>query len=176
MTQVSREGGRALKFGSKDLRNVLGAFPTGVTIVTTGGEDEPYGMTANAFTSVSLDPPLVLVCVNRRAQASELIPRNQAFAVNILTADQEPLSTYFASSSRARGREAFAEIPHRSVVTGSPVIEDAAAFLDCRLASRHEAGDHNIFVGEVVAIGLDPEAIPLVFHGGRYRSLIDARP
>lgn len=142
-------------------------------MVTTEGRDEPYGMTANAFTSVSLDPPLVLVCVDRRARASELIPRNGVFAVNILRSDQEALSTYFASSSRARGPEAFAEIPHRSRVTGCPIIEDSAAFLDCRLAAQHEAGDHYIFLGEVLAIGVDPDAQPLVFHGGGYRSLIE---
>src|SRR5947209_6009693 len=84
-------------FSGRDFRDALGVFPTGVTVITTKGPDEPYGMTANAFSSVSLDPPLILVCVIKDTVGSESIERNGIFAVNILSEDQEPISRYFAS-------------------------------------------------------------------------------
>ena len=130
-------------------------------------------MTATAFSSVSLDPPLVLVCVITGSTGADLIPRNGVFAANILSYRQEAISNYFAARDRPRGRDAFAEIPHHEVVTGAPVIDDVAAYLDCRLAETHEFGDDLIFIGEVVALGVDPDAEPLIFHGGRYRAVID---
>jgi flavin reductase (DIM6/NTAB) family NADH-FMN oxidoreductase RutF len=142
-------------------------------VITTSGEAHDYGMTATAFSSVSLDPPLVLVCVIAGSAGADLIPRNGCFAANILSSGQEAISNYFASRDRPKGRDAFAEIPHREVATGSPVIDDVAAFLDCRLAESHEAGDHLIFIGEVVALGVDPEVEPLLFHGSRYRAVVD---
>lgn len=137
-------------------------------MITTRGPDRAYGMTANAFSSVSLDPPLVLVCVARGAEGREAIEGNAVFAVNVLSAEQEPLSRYFASKDRPRGRDAFREVPHREAVTGCPILEGVAAYLDCGLAASHEAGDHVILIGEVVALGRDGEAAPLVFHGGGY--------
>ena len=142
-----------------------------MTVITTQGPDHWYGMTANAFSSVSLDPPLVLVCVRSGSEGSAAIERNRSFAVNILRDDHEPLSRYFASRERPRGREAFEQVPHRSGLTGCPLIEGAAAHLDCRLAASHEAGDHIIFIGEVVGLVADPAARPLVFHQGRYGRL-----
>jgi flavin reductase (DIM6/NTAB) family NADH-FMN oxidoreductase RutF len=156
-------------FSGQDFRRTLGAFATGVTVVTTRGEDEAYGMTATAFSSVSLDPPLVLVCVIEGTQGAEWIGRNGIFAVNVLGAEQEAISRYFAWSERPRGRDAFAEISHAHAVTGSPIIDGTAAHLDCRLAATHEAGDHLIFVGEVLALGVDPDVPPLVFHHSQYR-------
>jgi flavin reductase (DIM6/NTAB) family NADH-FMN oxidoreductase RutF len=149
----------------------MGAFATGVTVITTRGEAQDYGMTATAFSSVSLDPPFVLVCIITGNQGAQVIPANGVFAVNILSAQQEPLSNYFVSKDRPRGHDAFKEIPHREVVTGSPVIDGVAAFVDCRLVSTHEEGDHLIFIGEVLALGVYPEIEPLVFHGGSYRLL-----
>jgi flavin reductase len=140
-------------------------------VITTRGEAHDYGMTATAFSSVSLDPPLVLVCVITKNDGADLIPRNGVFAVNVLTVEQEPISNYFASRDRPRGRDAFTEVPHREEVTGAPIIEGAAAFLDCRLVSTHEEGDHLIFIGEVVALGSDEDADPLLFHGGGYKRL-----
>jgi flavin reductase (DIM6/NTAB) family NADH-FMN oxidoreductase RutF len=143
-------------------------------VITTSGDDgHDYGMTATAFSSVSLDPPLVLVCVITGSLGAELIPRNGVFAANILSSGQEAISNYFASRDRPKGRDAFAEIPHREVATGAPVIDDVAAFLDCRMSEAHEAGDHLIFIGEVVALGVDSEAEPLLFHGSRYRAVVD---
>ena len=94
-------------------------------------------------------------------------------AVNILCADQEPLSRYFASRDRPGGRAGFAAVPHTTAVTGSPVLDGAGGFLDCRLVDSHQAGDHVIFIGEVVAMGVDPDSPPLLFHHGRYRMLRD---
>jgi flavin reductase (DIM6/NTAB) family NADH-FMN oxidoreductase RutF len=173
MTVGDAQAGSALGFSGKEFRATLGAFATGVTVITTRGEAHDYGMTATAFSSVSLDPPLVLVCVISGSAGADLIPRNGVFAANILSSGQEAISNYFASRDRPRGRDAFAEIPHREVATGAPVIDDVAAFLDCRLAETHEAGDHIIFIGEVVALGVDPEVEPLLFHGSRYRAVVD---
>jgi flavin reductase (DIM6/NTAB) family NADH-FMN oxidoreductase RutF len=144
-----------------------------VTVITTRGEDHLYGMTANAFSSVSLDPPLVLVCVITGTEGARVLESNGIFAVNILSHDQEAISRYFASRDRPRGLDAFAEVPHTAAVTGSPLIEGVAGYLDCRLHATHEAGDHVIFIGEVVAIGTAPDSKPLVFHGGRYRFVTD---
>jgi flavin reductase (DIM6/NTAB) family NADH-FMN oxidoreductase RutF len=146
-----------------------------VTVVTTRGDEHAhdYGMTATAFSSVSLDPPLVLVCVKSDSVGAEVIRRNGVFAVNMLSIRQEPISNMFASKDRPRGREAFAEVPHREAMTGAPVIEDTAAFVDCRLQHTHEAGDHLIFIGEVEALGVAEEVEPLLFHGGRYRRPTD---
>jgi flavin reductase len=158
-------------FSSADFRSAVGAFATGVTVITTHGEADLYGMTANAFSSVSLDPPLVLVCVISGTTGAETIEQNGAFAVNILGAHQEPISRFFSSRERPRGRKAFEGFPHFTAVTGSPILERAAAYLDCRLAAAHEAGDHVIFIGEVAAIGVDREIQPLLFHHGGYSLL-----
>lgn len=158
-------------FTSSDFRKTLGAFATGVTVVTTSGESHAYGMTANAFSSLSLDPPLVLVCVRSGAEGMEQLLGNQVFAINILSAHQEPISRYFASKNRPRGRDAFRDVAHRVHVTGSPIIDEVAASMDCRLYSVQEAGDHHIFIGEVLSVEVSDDAEPLVFHGGRYRAV-----
>lgn len=160
-------------FTSIEFRNTVGSFATGITVITTRGHDHLYGMTANAFSSVSLDPPLVLVCVIRDTEGSRNISSNSIFAVNVLSEPQEAISRYFSGRDRPRGLDAFKDVPHRAAVTGAPIIDGAAAYLDCRLAATHDAGDHLIFVGEVVALGQDPDARPLVFHGGRYRFVSD---
>jgi flavin reductase (DIM6/NTAB) family NADH-FMN oxidoreductase RutF len=159
------------EFTGRDFRDTLGAFATGVTVITTRGPEHHYGMTASAFSSVSLDPPLILVCIAHTAEGSEAIDRNRVFAVNVLSAHQEPISRYFSSKDRPRGQDAFHEVPHREVVTGAPVLEGVAAYLDCSLHSTHDAGDHRIFVGEVLALDQHPGVPPLLFHGGQYRFL-----
>jgi flavin reductase len=130
-------------------------------------------MTATAFSSVSMDPPLVLVCVKTEAEGSGIIAGNGVFAVNILAADQEAISNFFASRDRPRGRDAFKDVPHTTVSTGSPRIDGVAAYLDCRLAETHESGDHLIFIGEVLALDVDRDVEPLLFHGSRYRRVHD---
>jgi flavin reductase (DIM6/NTAB) family NADH-FMN oxidoreductase RutF len=158
-------------FTSADFRDALGVFATGVTVVTTRGEEHAYGMTANAFSSLSLDPPLVLVCVKTGAEGSEHIERNRVFAINILAAEQEPLSRYFSSKDRPRGRDAFREVAHTIGITGSPILDGVVGYLDCSLHTAHTAGDHEIYIGEVLALGSDTEVAPLLFHGGGYRFL-----
>jgi flavin reductase (DIM6/NTAB) family NADH-FMN oxidoreductase RutF len=171
---VERPHGRE-EFGGAEFRSTVGAFATGVTVITTRGDPESdadvYGMTANAFSSVSLDPPLVLICVVSGTVGAETIERNGVFAVNILDRDQEQISRFFSSRDRPYGQAAFSELSHFGVVTGSPILERAAAYLDCWVTAQHEAGDHVIFIGEVVALGVDPSSRPLVFHGGAYAAL-----
>jgi flavin reductase (DIM6/NTAB) family NADH-FMN oxidoreductase RutF len=161
-------------FTSREFRDTLGGFATGVNVITTRGEDHAYGMTASAFSSVSLDPPLILVCIGLSAAGSEMIRRNGVFAVNMLGAEQEPVSTFFASKERPRGRDALRGVPHREEVTGAPILDGVAGFVDCNVHAVHEAGDHLIFIGEVVALGYNPDIRPLLFHGGSYALLADA--
>jgi flavin reductase (DIM6/NTAB) family NADH-FMN oxidoreductase RutF len=156
-------------FSGKEFRSALGSFATGVTVVTTMGEDgHGYGMTVNAFSSVSLDPPLVLVCAISGKTGSEQIDRNRCFAVNILAVDQEPLSGYFAKRDRPRGRDAFRDVDHHIGASGAPLIDGVVAHLDCRLAESYTVGDHEVFIGEVIDLFVDPDSEPLLFHGGGY--------
>jgi flavin reductase (DIM6/NTAB) family NADH-FMN oxidoreductase RutF len=157
------------QFTGRDFRKAVGTFATGVTVVTTSGEEHAYGMTANAFSSVSLDPPLVLVCVMTGAEGAEHIRQNRCFAVNVLSAEQEPLSRFFSSKDRPRGRDAFRDVSHRTETTGSPILEGVAGYLDCELHVTLQAGDHDVFIGEVRALGVAEEQSPLLFYGGGYR-------
>jgi flavin reductase (DIM6/NTAB) family NADH-FMN oxidoreductase RutF len=162
-------------FSGQEFRQAVGTFATGVTVVTTRGDEHGYGMTANSFSSVSLDPPLVLVCAISGTEGSEVIARNGKFAVNILAADQEPISRYFSSKDRPRGADAFRDVSHRDGVTGCPILDGVAGHLDCTLVASHEAGDHVIFIGEVQALDMTPDVQPLLFHGGGYRLLQEPR-
>jgi flavin reductase (DIM6/NTAB) family NADH-FMN oxidoreductase RutF len=153
------------------LRRALRTFPTGVTVVATRGPAGDHGLTATSFTSVSLSPPLVLVCVRADSPGTATIAANGAFAVNVLTADQAALAQRFASPDRPRGLRAFAGVDHRSAVTGCPVFAGVGAYLDCRLVRADPAGDHVIFLGEVLALGCEPESVPLLWHGGRVEAL-----
>jgi flavin reductase (DIM6/NTAB) family NADH-FMN oxidoreductase RutF len=150
------------------LRSVFGKFATGVTIVTAG-QDRPCGMTANSFTSVSILPPLILVCVNRKAAFHQAVLESESFAVSVLSSRQEPVARYFADHSRPRGTIEFDSVdwsPGPS--TGSPVIEGALAWLDCDLAACYEGGDHVIFLGSVRASGCGPAHDALLFFSGRF--------
>lgn len=141
-------------------------FPTGVTIVTTLADDIAYGFTANAFTSVSAEPPMVLICVNREASAHPMISRSSIFCVNILAEGQEEIAKRFADHARRADR--FAGIATRPAATGAPVIEGCLAYVDCRLAEEHTAGTHTIFIGEVVACGA-VSGKPLGYLNAGYR-------
>lgn len=153
-------------------RAVAGRFATGVTVVTTVGDGSVRGMTANAFTSVSLDPLLVLVSVDRQASMHELIARNGVFALTMLSAEQHELSRYFASPGRAEGAAQFADVPCEAAPgTGSPVIRGGLGWMDCRVVDAHPAGDHTLFIGEVAALGGPFAGDPLVFFAGDYHAL-----
>jgi 3-hydroxy-9,10-secoandrosta-1,3,5(10)-triene-9,17-dione monooxygenase reductase component len=158
-------------FDSRELRRVLGAFATGVTVITIGSGDDAYGMTANSFASVSLDPPLILVCVQRRSAAAYLLKATNSFAVNILSEAQAHVSDHFAHPDRPRGAGCFDGVPHRIGASGAAVLAGAAGHLDCRVHALHEAGDHLIVIGEVIQLSADAAAAPLVFHRGRYERL-----
>jgi flavin reductase (DIM6/NTAB) family NADH-FMN oxidoreductase RutF len=150
----------------------MGSFPTGVTVVTVAsGDGGMHGITVNSFSSVSLDPMLVLVCLNETSPGIGLIECAGAFAVNVLSAGQQDVSRWFASRYRPAGSAMFGGVPFEAGVTGCPVLADAAASFDCRLRQSHRAGDHLIVLGEVVGLVHRPQLEPLIFHGGSYKSL-----
>ena len=155
-------------------RNAMGSFPTGVTVVTVAsgdGDGDMHGMTVNSFSSVSLDPLLVLVCLNEASRGAGLIEHAGAFVVNVLAAGQQAVSRWFADRTRPAGSTMFDGIPFERGVTGCPVLAGTAASFDCRLRQSHRAGDHLIVLGEVVALVHRPQLEPLVFHAGTYKAL-----
>lgn len=154
--------------GKTALRSVLGRFPTGVTVVAAG-QGTPCGMTANAFTSVSLDPPLILVCVDRSAAIYKTVLAAGSFSVSMLSAGQEHVARYFADHSRPRGVKEFSTFkwsPGPS--TGAPILHGALAWLDCTLVNSYDGGDHEIFIGFVQASGSGPADDALVFFCGDF--------
>ncbi len=148
-----------------DFRRALRRFPTGVTIVTTLLDGKPKGFTANAFASVSLEPPMVLICVNRQARSHPIIAAAGVFCVNVLALEQAELARRFAQKGSA---DPFPEIAHHADRTGSPVLDGSLAYLDCTLAEEHTVGTHTIFIGEVVATGARDGA-PLGYFNTDYR-------
>jgi|SRR3954454_902174 len=154
-----------------DLRTVCGMFATGVTVITSGAQ-VPHGMTANAFTSVSLDPALVLVCVKRSAVMHATVQEHGTFAVSILSAGQEPTARYFATSARPRDEREFDGVPFLpGPDTGAPILSGSLAWLECKLAAVYDGGDHSIFLGSVLGIGRSPDREALLFHGGRFSTV-----
>ncbi len=149
-------------------REVLGQFATGVTVVTAMAGDEPVGMAVNSFTSVSLDPPLVLFCAARSSGTWPRIRAAGRFAVNILGEHQEDVSRLFAT----KGADRFASVSWRVGASGAPVLDDVLAYVDCVIDAEHDAGDHVIVVGRVLDLGLTAECGPLLFHGGGYGRLL----
>jgi flavin reductase (DIM6/NTAB) family NADH-FMN oxidoreductase RutF len=150
-----------------EFRTALRSFATGVTVVTTRDrEGHPSGLTASAFTSVSLDPPLVLVCVDHAATAHPDFRERGWFAVNILRREQEALSRRFAVS----GGEKFRGVACHEGRTGLPLLDGALATLECRIVEAHEAGDHTIFIAQVEAASV-AEGQPLVYFHGSYHGL-----
>ena len=150
-----------------DFRRVLSHFATGVTLVTTRDSDaRPAGLTASAFTSVSLDPPLILVCVDHKAQSFPALAESGRFAINILRAEQEHLSRRFASTRLDK----FDGVSFRLGALGLPLIEGALAYLECMTVSAHREGDHTIFVGRVEHADTG-SGEPLLYYRGRYNRL-----
>ncbi|MEO6032067.1 MAG: flavin reductase family protein [Burkholderiaceae bacterium] len=156
---------QATSFTPSTFRTALGMFATGVTIVTARGSGGlPVGVTANSFNSVSLQPPLVLWSLARRAGSMAAFERGSHYAINILSAEQHALAERFAAKSGNR----FADVAFRDGAGGAPILEGAAAVFECFNRSRYEEGDHVIFVGEVERCERRIGARPLIFHGGRY--------
>ena len=161
------EPARQPPFDAPAYRNVVGRFPTGVTVVSARSAHGPRLMTANSFTSVSLQPPLVLVCVELSARFHQAVIAAGEWGVSVLAADQEHLSRLFA---RRGGHPEVRSVPHRlGALTGAPLLDGAVAQLECRTVAQHPGGDHTILVGSVLDYAVSREGIgPLVFYQGRY--------
>ena len=168
--------GRALRRRGRQLtdvdalKQVFARWATGVTIVTARAGDRVHGMTVSAFTEVSLDPPLVLVCADKTSNTHPVIAGGKVFAVNILARGQEELSNRFASKKEEHRR--FEGLSCETAATGAPLIPGALAALDCRLVAQHDAGDHTIYIGQVEELRVS-EGEPLLYYRGGYRSLAE---
>ena len=153
-------------------KSALRRWASGVSVVTTRRRGGIHGITVSSFCSLSLEPPLVLVCIGRAARSHTLILKERCFGVNILRSDQAALAELAAG--RSGGRGAWLEgVSYRTQVTGAPLLRDCLAWLDCALVERLDGGDHSIFIGRVEAAG-QRTGLPLLWWGSDYRSL--ARP
>lgn len=149
-------------------RDVMGRFASGVTVVTTSNDGRLDGFTATSFSSVSLDPPLVLVSLARDAACHRTFANGTCFAVNILAAHQSDLSVRFSTDVGDR----FEGLPYETWVTGAPVLGGVLAAIDCRLHAVHDGGDHSILVGRVERLGpVAGDAEPLLYYRGAYQTL-----
>ncbi|MDO9353061.1 MAG: flavin reductase [Solirubrobacteraceae bacterium] len=160
----------APEISSTDLRGAMGRFASGVTVITARDEDgQPVGTTVSAVTSLSLDPPLVLVCLDRRSHTLRAVRDHDAFAVNVLGSGHQDVSNAFARSANPSAWEGLSHGPQS---TGSPVLDDAHVALDCRVESIVDGGDHEILIGRVVDLHHgDADGEPLVYYGGKYAAL-----
>jgi flavin reductase (DIM6/NTAB) family NADH-FMN oxidoreductase RutF len=148
-------------------------FATGVTVVTTGSDGNYHGMTANAFAvGVSLEPTLVLICLDKNSRTCALLDETGAFTVNILAEDQQEISRLFASRD-LQDAHRFAGIDFTLGANGTPVLPGCIATMQCNLYSRQEAGDHAIFVGEVIDADISADGAPLLYYRSAYRRLGD---
>ena len=153
-------------FDGAKFRQVLGHFPTGVTVITAKTDDGPAGLAVGSFFSVSLDPPLVGFCPGKSSSSWPRIEATGHFCVNILAEDQEDVARVFAG----KGEDKFQSVGWKPAATGSPVIRDVLAWIDCALEDVHDAGDHYIVTGRVRELKVEREGHPLVFFRGGYGS------
>ena len=153
-----------------DFKAALGSWAAGVTVVTTRQDRLVYGITASSFTSLSLDPPLVLVCIANSNKLATMVQETQKFAVSILADDQEKVSAYFAISGR-EPVDHFEDVGTIEMHTGSPIISGALAHLDCELDLAIAGGDHTIAIGKVLGAAADPSKKPLLYYRRAYRAL-----
>jgi flavin reductase (DIM6/NTAB) family NADH-FMN oxidoreductase RutF len=158
---------------ARELRNVLSRFATGVTVLSTGGNNA-HGMTANSFTSVSLRPPFVLTCVARTALMHANILATRSYGVSVLGAHQERLGRYFADRRRPSGIDQFDVTDwFPGPNTGVPMLADSLAWLECELVESYDGGDHSVFLGQVLGMGRESGA-PLLFCDGQFQQLVAA--
>jgi flavin reductase (DIM6/NTAB) family NADH-FMN oxidoreductase RutF len=156
---------------SSDFRKAMGAFATGVTIITVDLGGEVHGMTANAFASVSLDPMLVLICVDHSTRTHAHLHAKKRFGINVLCADQRGISEYYARPERSHeSAEEEAGAKFDRTQHGTPMLHGSLAYLECRLHSAEVAGDHTIFIAEVEDVVVR-EGEPLLFFRGKYRNV-----
>ena len=152
----------------RTLRDALGCFATGVTVVTCVGIDgKPAGITVNSFTSVSLEPPLLLVCLHKQAASAAAVIGAANFAVNVLQTGQQPASITFST----RVEDRFDATPWSCGEAGAPILEQSLCVFECERFAVHDGGDHHILVGRVVKASFDAALDPLLFFRGRYRRL-----
>jgi 3-hydroxy-9,10-secoandrosta-1,3,5(10)-triene-9,17-dione monooxygenase reductase component len=168
VTPISQPLDEAQPVEAKMLRSVCGLFVTGVTVITSGESARSIGATVNSFTSVSLDPPLVLFCLHKESRLRPVVEESRMFAVNFLAGRQERLARTFAKKDTA----AIQDVAHHYSAAGMPILSEALAFLACRLINEFEGGDHVIFLGEVVQLGAPRQNHePLIFHRGSLSAL-----
>ncbi len=154
-----------------EFRKAMGCFATGVTVITLDLEGEVHGMTANAFASVSLNPPLILVCVDHSARTHAHMHAKKRFGINILAEGQRAISEYYALPVATHEHaEAEAGARFDRTAHGTPVLHGALAYLECRLQSAQDAGDHTIFIAEVEAVVVR-QGEPLLFFRGKYHEI-----
>jgi len=158
------EDGSVNEESSRRFRDVLGRFCTGVTVVTSMSGGRPVGMTCQSFSSVSLDPPLVLFCPAKTSRAWPQMQRAGVFCVNLLSHDQLELSNAFAR----KGADKFAGVSWRPSATGAPLLDGVLGWVDCTIYAVHEAGDHYVVIGRVMDLGVDEAPHPLLFYKGQY--------
>lgn len=164
-----------MSFTPQDFRQTLGRFATGITVVTTINPAGGYhGITVNSFTSVSLTPPLVLICIDKSTEAHRILPQSGIFCANILHEDQQFLSDRFAGREPDNSKP-FEDIALRTAATGAPIFEGSLGFVDCRIVQAYDGGDHTIFLGEVAGLGTFEEASPangpLLYYKSNYCQL-----
>jgi flavin reductase len=158
-------------FEQRRLRDMMGRFATGVSVLTARHGPLLAGMTANAVASISVDPPLMMASIARKAETHGAIIGSHAFGISVLAAVQRPLAECFARPTTAEKLTGFCDAAWHEAETGSPILEGALAYFDCRLSARHDGGDHTIFIGEVVAAGCHDDAEPLLWYGSDYHRL-----
>ena len=150
-------------------RLAMSAFATGITLATTASGWEWHGATANAVMSVSLEPPMVLLSIQTDTRMHRALQGSDNFALNMLSVAQQDVAAYFADSSVSHGRDAFIPLPHHVAVTGAPLLEGSLASVDCRIVERYPAGDHLLYLGQVVHLEIGDPAEPLLYFRGRFR-------
>lgn len=155
-----------MSFDSQQQRKIMGAFATGVTVASTRIGEQTWGMTANGITSLSLDPPLVLLAVQKDVASYEKFKAGGCFALNILTARQQALSDRFAF----QGPKDFSGLDYTTAETGAPILSDSLGWVDCRVTQVLDGGDHDIFIGEILA-GEAGTGEPLLYFNGKYGRL-----
>ena len=156
------------------IRDLMARFATGVSVVAARHGPLLAGMTANAIASISIDPPLMLASIARKAETHGAIIGSHAFAISILADDQQELAECFARPTTAEKLTGFCGAAWHEAETGSPVLEGALAFFDCRLSQRYDGGDHTMFLGEIVAAGFREDAEPLLWYASGYHRLAQA--
>lgn len=154
------------------MRDLMAHFATGVTVVAARHGPLLAGMTANAIASISIDPPILMASIARKAETHGAIIGSHAFAVSVLAEDQRELADCFAQPTTATKLTRFCDAPWHEAETGSSILEGALAYFDCRLTERHDGGDHTIFLGEIVAAGYREDAAPLLWYGSAYHRLV----